>query len=180
MNERHYIASLVIQAKKKDIVAMRALYEAHAKQMMATSLRITNNKRDAEDVIQEAFIQSFLKIMQLKQDKNYGAWLKRIVVTQSLQLVKKRISFVEISNVNEIPEEHDASKWYQDVSFDQIKSELQKLPDGCRAIFSLYLLEGYKHKEIAEELNISVSNSKSQYRYALKLMREKLQNKLHE
>lgn len=175
MNDSNYIASLVRKVRKNDPIAMRTLYEAHSKQMMATSLRITNNTGDSEDIIQEALIQSFQKIGQLKTDDKYGAWLKRIVTSKSLQVIKKRITFSDLSEVSDIYEADDEQGWYRDITFDKIKNELQNLPNGCRTIFSLYLLEGYKHKEIAEELGISVSNSKSQYRYALKLLREKLQ-----
>ncbi len=161
-------------------MAMRSLYETHAKQMLATSLRITNNQNDAEDIIQEAFIQSFQKISQLKSDDKYSAWLKRMVTNKSLQLIKNRITFSEISEAIDVHQEEDIDHWYKDITFDKIKEELQNLPIGCRTIFSLYLLEGYKHKEIAAELEISISNSKSQYRYALKLLREKLQQRIYE
>jgi len=103
-----------------------------------------------------------------------------MVTNKSLQLIKNRITFCEISEAQEAYEDEVVVHWYRDITFDKIKEELQDLPIGCRTIFSLYLLEGYKHKEIAKELNISVSNSKSQYRYALKLLREKLQQHIHE
>jgi len=180
LNDPHYIANLVKMVRKNDVMAMRSLYEAHFKQMLATSLRITNNQNDAEDILQEAFVQSFQKISQLKSDDKYGAWLKRMVTNMSIKLIKNRITFSEISEAQDSYEEDEVALWYRDITFDKIKTELQNLPIGCRTIFSLYLLEGYKHKEIAEELNISISNSKSQYRYALKLLREKLQQRIYE
>ena len=70
--------------------------------------------------------------------------------------------------------EEESKPWYEEISFEKIKKAIQDLPDGSREIFSLYLLEGYKHREIAEVLNVSESTSKSQYRYALKLLRNKL------
>lgn len=159
---------------------MRALYDAHSKQMMATSLRITNSLSDSEDILQEAFIQSFQKLSQLKVDAQYGGWLKRIVVTKSLQWIKKRRHFETLMDQNSEMVEEDNNDMYKKVSFEEIKKAILDLPAGCRVIFSLYLLEGYKHKEIADELDISISNSKSQYRYALKLLREKLSHKVYE
>ncbi len=179
MTDSHYISSLVKRVKKNDALAMRALYDAHSTQMMASSLRITNSLSDSEDILQEAFVQSFQKISQLKVDAQYGGWLKRIVVTKSLQWIKKRRQFETLTEQsNEIAEveEHDG---YKKVSFEEIKKAIVELPAGCRVIFSLYLLEGYKHKEIAEELGISISNSKSQYRYALKLLREKVSHRVY-
>ncbi len=180
MTDSNYISSLVKRAKKKDTLAMRALYDAHSKQMMATSLRITNSLSDSEDILQEAFIQSFQKLSQLKVDAQYGGWLKRIVVTKSLQWIKKRRHFETLMDQNSEMVEEDNNDMYKKVSFEEIKKAILDLPAGCRVIFSLYLLEGYKHKEIADELDISISNSKSQYRYALKLLREKLSHKVYE
>ena len=180
MTDSHYISSLVKRAKKKDALAMRALYDSHSKQMMATSLRITNSLSDSEDILQEAFIQSFQKLSQLKVEAKYGGWLKRIVVTKSLQWIKKRRHFETLIEHNNGIVEEEENDMYKKISFEEIKKAIVDLPIGCRVIFSLYLLEGYKHKEIAEELDISISNSKSQYRYALKLLREKLSHKIYE
>lgn len=159
---------------------MRALYDTHCKQMMATSLRITNSLSDSEDILQEAFIHSFQKLNQLNVDAQYGGWLKRIVITKSLQWIKKRRKFENLAEYSNGIVGEEENDMYRKVSFEEIKKAIVDLPEGCRIIFSLFLLEGYKHKEIANELGISVSNSKSQYRYALKLLREKLSHKIYE
>jgi len=155
------------------MLAMKVLYNEFAREMLTASHRITQNLSDAEDIIQESFMTSFEKINKLKQPKNYGAWLKRIVINNSLSLVKKQVHFEEVTSISEAPAEVD-QHWYENIPFDKIKSAINELPDGCRNIFSLYLLENYKHREIADLLNISVSTSKSQYRYALKLMKAAL------
>ncbi len=153
---------------------MQSLYESFSKEMMAASHRITSNRRDSEDILQEAFLTSFQKIAQLKEDDKYGSWLKQIVINSSLKSVRSKRSFASLVEVEHIEYEEEKSNWYEGISFDVIKKALLNLPDGCREIFSLYALEGYKHKEIAAALDISVSTSKSQYRYALKLLRERL------
>lgn len=154
---------------------MRSLYEAYAKEMMATSQRITNHKADSEDILQEAFITSFQRIDQLKEESKYGGWLKQIVVNQSLNFVKKKRKYSSLDTIEEIAEtDEDSSIAFEGLDFEKLKVAIQNLPDGSREIFSLYLLEGYKHREIAEKMNIAVSTSKSQYRYAIKLLREKL------
>jgi len=173
LKELGYISSLVHKVKQKDVLAMRTLYEAFAKEMLATSQRITNSKADSEDILQEAFLSSFDKIGQLKDENHYGPWLKRIVVNKSLTAIKKRISFSNVEDIDPFVEE-ETKPWYEGICFDKIKSAIQDLPGGSREIFSLYLLEGYKHREIAEVLDISESTSKSQYRYALKILRNKL------
>jgi len=164
----------VQQVKKQDMLAMRTLYEQYSKEMLAASFRITNNLQDSEDIIQEAFLTSFQKIGQLKDGTKYGGWLKQIVTNKSLSSIKKRIHFKQIETVGEWAMETEGKDWYKGIPFDKIKKAIQELPEGSRQIFTLFLLENYKHKEIAEILNISVSTSKSQYRYALKLLKEKL------
>lgn len=174
MKELSYISSLVQKAKKQDILAMRTLYEAFAKEMMATSQRITNHKADAEDILQEAFVISFQKLDQLKDGAKYGGWLKQIVINQSLNFVKRKRNYSSLDQVQEFAEAKEEESPFQGIDFSKIKEAMHQLPDGCREIFSLHLLEGYKHREIAEVLKISNSTSKSQYRYAIKLLREKL------
>ena len=173
MRDFNYIAELVNRVKQDDLLAMKVLYNEFAKEMLTASHRITQNLSDAEDIIQESFMTSFNKISKLKESRNYGAWLKRIVINNSLNLVKKQIHFEEVSSISEAPDE-DEDNWYENIPFDKIKGAINELPDGCRNVFSLYLLENYKHREIADLLNISVSTSKSQYRYALKLMKAAL------
>ncbi len=159
---------------------MQTIYEMFSKEMMATSQRITNHRSDSEDILQEAFLTSFQKISLLKEDQKYGSWLKRIVINSSLKLIKSRKNFNSLNEVEHLESEVIDQKWYEEISFEVIQEAIHQLPDGARAVFSLYLLEGYKHKEIAEVLDISVSTSKSQYRYAIKLLREKLSHSLYE
>ncbi len=173
MTSANYIQELVTRVKQQDLLAMKMLYEQLAKEMLTTSFRITKNLEDSEDILQEAFLKSFQDINSLKEPAKYVGWLKRIVINKSLNSIKKKIRFDTIENIPE-PLEEDDSSWYEDISFEKIRVHIQKLPEGSRQIFSLYLLEGYKHKEIAEILNISISTSKSQYQYALKLLKEML------
>ena len=173
MRDFDYIAELVHKVKQEDLLAMKVLYNEFAREMLTASHRITQNLSDAEDIVQEAFMTSFEKIDKLKEPNNYGAWLKRIVINLSLNLIKRQVHFEEVSVISEVPETGE-DNWYENIPFDKIKGAINDLPDGCRNIFSLYLLENYKHREIADLLNISVSTSKSQYRYALKLMKAML------
>lgn len=162
------------RAKKKDLLAMKVLYNLFVQDMITLSYRMTQNRADAEDIVQEAFITSFQKLNSLKEPAHYKAWLKRIVINSSLQHIKKRVNFSEIEHLKDQAEEAVTSNWYQNIPFHTIKAAINDLPDGCRQIFTLFLMENYKHREIAELLNISVSTSKSQYRYALKLLRQAL------
>ena len=105
MRDFDYIAELVNRVRQEDLLAMKVLYNEFAREMLTASHRITQSMPDAEDIIQESFMTSFEKIHKLKEPKNYGAWLKRIVINNSLVLIKKQVQFEEVSSISEASEE---------------------------------------------------------------------------
>ncbi len=161
-----------------DSSAQNELYMLYSKAMFNSCLRITNNHDDAEDVLQEAFVSAFRNLSSYRGDSSFGAWLKRIVINKAINHVKKRS--IEVSEFDierhDMASEQDVLIDYNEKEFDvrRIKEAIEELPDGYRLVFSLYLLEGYDHQEIADILNISVSTSKSQYNRAKKKLKELL------
>lgn len=170
MNNELYITDLLKKGRAGDRSAFKLVYETYVLEMLGVSRKITNSLEDAEDVIQESFLKSFEKLDNLQDWKRYRAWLKRIVINASLQKIRTQMKWEELEEV-EFEEETVDGKWYEGISFEEIKKGIEQLPVGCRQIFTLYLLEDYKHREIAELLNISISTSKSQYRYAIHLLK---------
>jgi len=145
--------------------------------MLNIAMRMVNNYAEAQDVLQEAFVKAFRNLHTFKGDSTFGAWLKRIVVNMSINHLKKRkIQWVSMDTMySDIAERSDSpppqeSAW----NMEQIRRAIMKLPDGYRMVLSLYLLEGYDHKEIAHILGISEATSKSQYSRA----KRKLKNML--
>jgi len=135
--------------------------------MLNTSFRIVNNLDEAEDVIQESFVKVFNNIDQYRGDASFGAWIKKIVVNGSLNVLrKKKIDFVEVENVGDLVEDEDYT--YSDMTVDMVKKAVEKLSDGYKTVFSLYAFEGYDHQEIGQVLGVSESTSKSQYNRAKK------------
>ena len=154
---------------------MKVLYDQYSREMLTTSYRITKNLHDSEEIIQTAFLHSFEKINQLKEPSKYAGWLKRSVVNKSLSKLKSRPKFSEWEEYHEAPTSKPGDdNWFGDISMDKIKAAILQLPEGCRQVLTLFLFEEYKHREIAQLLNITESTSKSQYRYALKLLRTDL------
>jgi len=166
------ISEAISLAKHKNKIGYQWLYHQYAKEMYAVSFRITNHKEETKDILQESFLKAFKSLDQLKDEQKFKSWLKRIVVNKSLVSIKHKYKILELNHIDVTEQIED--HWYHDISIKQIRNAIQELPDGCRSIFSLYAIESLKHKEIAEELNISVSTSKSQYQYACKLLRAKL------
>ncbi len=136
---------------------------------------MVNNATDAEDVMQEAFLNAFTKIDTYEGKVSFGAWLRKIVINKSLDLLKKRkVKFEEINE--KIPDEEeplfmDAS----DFDINRLKKAIMQLPDGYRVVLTLYLLEGYDHEEISQILGISNVSSRSQFMRAKVKLRELLQ-----
>ena len=146
--------------------AYRTLYDRYAKAMYNTALRITANKADAEDVLQESFTDAFLQLRSFENRASFGAWLKQIVVFKSVALLKKRrLIFTEIEQeTEELVEEIVQDEQELEFTVAGIKKAMHELPNGYRTVLSLYLLEGYDHEEIADILQISHSTARTQYK----------------
>lgn len=149
--------------------------------MFHTVIRMVGNREDAEDVTQEAFTKVFQRLHTFRGDSTLGAWVKRVTVNTSLNFLrqKKKIFFEELNEKTCLPtgktttfgeEKIDEAEWANDIQ--QIHEAIKKLPDGCRMVFNLYMLEGYKHFEVANMLGITESTSKTQYRRAKRLIKE--------
>jgi RNA polymerase sigma-70 factor (ECF subfamily) len=170
------LEKVILRCKRGDRKAQYEIYKQYAKAMYNVCLRITGDTQEAEDVLQEAFLTAFDKIESYRNEATFGAWLKKIVIHTALNQVRKRkYQFTEITEDDDYEDDS-----YQEIALneenslqvEQIRKAITKLPDGFRVVFSLYLLEGYDHQEIAEILGISVSTSKSQYNRAKKKLKE--------
>ncbi len=133
--------------------------------MYNTAYRITNHTADAEDILQEAFIDAFQQISSFRQQSTFGAWLKQIVVFKSISLIKKRrLLLVEFESANvDIEQEEETDEETIAMNVNAVKAALQSLPDGYRAVLSLYLLEGYDQEEIANIMQVAPSTVRTQY-----------------
>lgn len=157
--------NLIEQCKKGNSQAQFEIYRLYYKAMFNTSLRIVNDTAEAEDTMQEAFLAAFEKLHTYAGEVSFGAWLKRIVINRSLDVLKKRqVSFEplgkQVATQASEPANHTSKETQARV--EQVKQAIGKLPDGYRVVLSLYLLEGYDHDEIAQILNITPSASRSQ------------------
>ena len=147
--------------------------------MYNTAIRIVANKADAEDVIQETFVHVFRNLEGFIGDAPLGAWIKRITVNSALSHLRKHRKFrlVDVDENYDWPEPEEEAV-YTPVDMESVHHAIKQLPDGGREILSLYLLEGYQHKEIAQILDITESTSKTQYRRAKGQLQQLLEPKL--
>lgn len=157
------ILQLCIQ---KDRNAQRHLYDAIYPKLHFICKRYLKAREDQEEAMADAFMTIFTKLDQLKDSNAFHAWSKRIMVNQCLAYLKKKVDF-EIT-IDENQSEISLTNWEfaDSLEMEDLMGLLEKIPDGCKTIFNLFVVEGFSHKEIAEELNISVGTSKSQLNVA--------------
>lgn len=154
-------------------MSQRQLYHKYVDAMYSISMNMLNNQQDAEDVLQVSFTNAFSHIQDFNYSSTFGAWLKRIVINNSINsLKKKKIKYVLQDEIHHTAEMDSLEENIVSYSVEQIKAAVAKLPNGYRIVLTLYLIEGYDHTEIAEILDISVSTSKTQYSRAKKKVQE--------
>jgi RNA polymerase sigma-70 factor (ECF subfamily) len=148
-------------AKKQDRRGQKALYDMFSAKMLAIANSYVNNLHDAEDILMSSFFTCFSKIDECKEWKSFPFWLRKIVVNNSINFIRKSKNIlykdVEVNEIGGL--EDDWEDEIEEINMDEIFS---KMPDGYRLVFNLYVFEEKKHHEIAEILNISEGTSKSQ------------------
>ncbi|NNE25338.1 MAG: sigma-70 family RNA polymerase sigma factor [Saprospiraceae bacterium] len=158
--------------KAQDPSAQKALYDRYSGLFYAICLRYLKNPVEAEDVMIESFYKIFTKINQFNDEGSFEGWMKRIVVNQSLMQIRKNSNLnlhVDIENAYDLNEKEKA---IDNLNHEALMELIQSLPVGYRTVFNLYVIEGYKHREIADQLGISINTSKSQLILAKKKLRE--------
>jgi RNA polymerase sigma factor (sigma-70 family) len=165
-------APLIEECIKGNSKAQFRLYNQYSKAMYNLAYRMLNNREDAEDMLQETFIECFTKIGSFRFESTFGAWLKKIIVNKCINhLRKKKVDFTLCETLPATICEEEAETTYDT---GKIFKGIEMLPNGYRVILTLYLLEGYDHSEIAQILGISESTSKSQYSRAKEKLRDML------
>jgi RNA polymerase sigma factor (sigma-70 family) len=159
--------------------AQYQLYRLYSKAMYNICYRMMNNQAESEDLLQESFTEAFVNLESFRYESAFGAWLKRIVVNKCINHLKKRkAELVYTENLPEYTDKGENHSESEDAQLEvkKIYKAMEQLPDGYRVIFSLYLLEGYDHSEIAQILNITESTSKSQFSRAKQKLKDILNN----
>jgi RNA polymerase sigma-70 factor (ECF subfamily) len=173
---------LIARAQRGDEEAFAALFEAHKRRVYSLCLRMTGNTAEAEDLTQEAFLQLFRKISTFRGESAFSTWLHRLAVNVVLMHLRKKglqqISLDEVDTSQDEPVKRDYGSDDRRLTGSVDRIGLQKaiadLPPGYRTVFVLHDVEGYEHNEIAEIMQCSVGNSKSQLHKARMKLRERL------
>jgi len=161
MNEEQ----LVSKCLEKDTLAQKQLFEYYSRRMMGVCLRYSKDADEAQDVLQMGFIKVFEKLDMYNRKGSLEGWIRKIIVNTALDNIRKNKKLMNNVEMEKVDYQlHNYNENAIDVlSAQDLLKVIQNMPTGFKTVFNMYVIEGYSHKEIAEELNISVNTSKSQF-----------------
>ena len=173
---------LIKDCQKKSHKAFDKLYEKFSPLIYGICLRYTKNEEDAKDLMQDNFLKILEKINDFQFNGSVEGWIRKVTINNTLNSIDKNKTYYssssEIDPIDEI-EPEDVTD-IQNLNVERIIYALNEMPDGCRTIFNLRVVEGYKLNEIAETLGINESTARTQYHYAKKLLISKLKEENYE
>lgn len=167
------------RCQQGDIQALKDLYERHKDKVYALALRLTNNVQDAEDIVQEVFVQVYHKIADFRGDAAFSSWLYRVTTNIALSALRRRKRHARETAVEEvISKGHRPRAPTTRLLKPFLEEAIASLPPKSRMVFVLHDIQGYQHNEIASMLNCSVGTSKSQLHKARAQLRKSLRPRL--
>jgi RNA polymerase sigma factor (sigma-70 family) len=164
---------LIEGCRNEDRASQKALYDRYCRKMLVVCMRYSKSTAEAEDILQEGFVKVFKGIKDFRRESKLDTWMTRIMVNTALNVQRKKLYLYPMVDVEDI---HlpDVEVSMSNVHFTQLLEMIQALPHGCQVVFNLFAIEGFSHKEIAEQLGISEGTSKSQFARAKSLLQERL------
>jgi RNA polymerase sigma factor (sigma-70 family) len=147
---------------RRDRHAQQQLYDQYSSKMYGICFRYVKHAMEAEDILVTAFMKIFERIDQFKGEGSFEGWIRRIMVNEALTYLRKaRTMYVE-TDLEQADREPDYDQLSDRLEEEDLLNMIQELPAGYRLVFNMYAIDGYSHKEIAEQLGISENTSKSQ------------------
>lgn len=167
---------LVNRILANDQSAFKELYTHYSRFFILTALRYVKSKEDAEDIVQDAFVKVYKDVHQFDSEKGpFLSWAKRVLINTCLQHLRKNTFLDFMDNVLEFRNSFKGqAKALENLNLQDLTKSIQSLPKGYRTVFNMFVIDGYSHKEIAEELGISQGASKSQLSKAKKMLRNNI------
>lgn len=165
---------ILIRCQKADAQAQRALYDLFKSRLFGLCRRYTRNRDEAQDVMQEAFIKIFKHIGELTSVEKLESWMKSVTVNTAINHYHRTKRLDQVIPLEVCACDHVTDDHLSQLTDQLLISMVNDLPEGCRIVFNMFVVEGYSHAEIAALLRISDSTSRSQLHHAKELMKGKL------
>jgi RNA polymerase sigma-70 factor (ECF subfamily) len=175
--ENQHINQLVERCKRGDKTAQFTIYKQYYRAMFNAALRIVNDSFEAEDIMQDSFLAAFTKLDSFSGTVTFGAWLKRIVINNSLTALKNKnkLDTISIEKVTTKEVEEDEEKPdYSLLKASDILNKVSQLKNNYKVAITLNLIEGYDYEEIAQIMDISYENSRTTVSRAKNKLRQLL------
>ncbi len=170
------LAQLIEACKREERRAQHALYARFGAMMFSVSVRYTNSRADAEDVVQEAWVKVFRHLDSFSRNHSFEGWLRRIVVNTAITHYRKNLRHVHHLDIDEVHATPADLEAFKECEFtrEELDRAIGRLPTGYGLVFNMYVIDGMKHKEISDLLGVDVNTSKSQLSRARKYLQEVL------
>ncbi len=167
---------LIEGCRRRDRLAQKYLYERFYGKMLGISMRYTKDREEADDVLNRSFLKIFDSFEKYEHQGTLSGWIAKIVFNTSIDFIRQRAKYQEVMDFNIEKEIAIEAEVIKQLFAEDLFHEIQKLPDTTRTIFSLFVIDGYKHREIAELLKISANTSKWHLAMGKKQLREVLKS----
>ncbi|ETZ23999.1 MULTISPECIES: RNA polymerase sigma factor [Pedobacter] len=151
-----------------------ALYRQTAPKMLVVCMRYAKDKMEAEDVLQMGYIKIFQKINEYRGDGAFEGWIRKVMVNTAIESYRKNLRTMNVVPIEDAYDQPSTGFDFSRLGMQDLLKVIQKLADGYRVVFNMYIIEGYSHKEIAETLGISEGASKSQLSRARAILKEEI------
>lgn len=171
---------LIQRAAKNNRLAQQTLYEIHAPKMLSVCRMYIKDLHFAEDVMLKGFFKVFKHLDEFRHKGSFEGWIRRIMVRESIDFLRRKKEIQFSDQIERYDVALDADDYASAEATQHLQKLIDELPEGYKMVFVMYAVEGYKHQEIAELLDISEGTSKSQFFKARKLLQEKLANQKEE
>lgn len=167
--------ALIKKAARGKRDAQHTLFEQYAPKMLSVCRYYIKDIQNAESVMLNGFFKAFTNLKQFKNEGSFEGWLRRIMVREAISLLRQEKK-VEFSTEDEVVTHESYNNVDSNIAVAQIQQIIDQLPEGYKMVFVMYAIEGYKHHEIAEILNISEGTSKSQLFKARQLLQKQIKD----
>ena len=171
-NEQQLISEAIANNRQ----AQQQLYSKYASKMLSVCRQYIKDVHHAEDVMITGFMKMFTNLKKFENKGSFEGWIRRIMIHECIDYLRVKKNSFNHKDIDDViySEEEDNYEMEGDFSIDDIQLLIDNLPEGYKMVFNLYIIEGYKHNEIAELLNISEGTSKSQLSHAKRLLQTQI------
>ncbi len=174
LDHKFTIDSLLEGCKRGERKAQESLYKTLASKMMGVCMRYAKDSYEAEDILQIGFVKVFQKVSEFRGDGSFEGWIRRIMVNTAIESYRKNLRSLNVVDIDDVHDQPQSTFDMSGLELKDLMKLVQALSNGYRLVFNMYVIEGFSHKEIAEQLGISEGASKSQLSRARSILKEKI------